>query len=209
VGEVADSEGAKRALEALNTPRNHAKPYNILSPILRPELKSDLKSKASESYRVSNETKWSSGVSRVSSLFGLAPSGTSSAATSPPTSKDFDETFKQARAPAPPLVSRWSTATVDSTNQSSSDGPDHFVNRGAVYALVQESTKTGLLRGAVDVSRKEILHEKWSKRIWHMIECPESFLEVFSLNPFQRGKTDSFAAVRGSPAKEKSRRTTS
>lgn len=164
-------------LDKLNSPSGQAKPYNIFSPARRPELKSDLKSSAPESFRGSNNTTWSS----VSSFFSRTQSGTSSAATSPANSKDFDDKFRRPQVPPPPTISRFSTATLESeqpTVQLPLESPDHFVAKGAVYTLVKEAAKAGTLRGAVDIHGQKILHDKFSEKIWDMIEYPESQVEV-------------------------------
>ena len=175
LGRETDAGSPKLALATLNTPRNHARPYDPLAPPPKPALASDPKPKASDSYRSSDGTVssvWS--ISSVfSSFFNGANSGTSSATTSRTNSTNFDEISKQDRPSGPPVTSRFSTWTLDVADQRS--GEKLY---SSIYALVRESSRVGVYGGLVDIWQRKIIHEEWREQFWSKADDYESILEV-------------------------------
>jgi hypothetical protein len=180
-------DGRQSALVALTASNNHSAPSNPRFPPPGPELRSDNRSNATVSQRSSTETTatWSS---TFSSLSSGTRSAVASLVSSRATSIDLDQVLKEThsaepslqekRGPLYPTTSRFSTLTVESNDEPTGDGFDHFTRKGVVYNLVQEATKAATLRGVVDVHDKKLLLEIWRKKIWDMIENPEIYIEV-------------------------------
>lgn len=170
--------GPQSALEAL-TRRNISTSYHWFRSPERPPLKSDLKTKGTNSNRGTDEST-ATWASNLSSIWSGTRSDVVSAATSSTSSVNLGQTFKSRKNNAPPVSesSRFSTLTLGNVDGHPDDGPDPFTRKGALFTLVQRSTECAVLRGAVDVYNKKCLREPLMEKLFDMIKKPEVYAEV-------------------------------